>query len=125
MILGVGGSGKSSLAVELGERLRVPVVHLDELYWSPGWVSAAPTEFVAAHAAAIAAEEWVIEGNYEELLSKRAARADAIVVLDLPRAVAAWDAFTRWVRWRGRARPGMTPGCPERMARGFPTTIWR
>jgi len=42
-LIGAGGTGKSTLAKELGEILKLPVYHLDTLYWKPGWVST-PTE---------------------------------------------------------------------------------
>ena len=38
MIIGCGGSGKSTLARQLGQKLNMPVVHLDQLWWLPGWV---------------------------------------------------------------------------------------
>ena len=37
MIIGCGGAGKSTLARQLGEKLNLPVVHLDKLFWLPGW----------------------------------------------------------------------------------------
>jgi len=36
MIIGCGGAGKSTLARKLGEKLSIPVVHLDKLWWKPG-----------------------------------------------------------------------------------------
>jgi adenylate kinase family enzyme len=38
MLVGSGGASKSTLARELGVRLRLPVYHLDALLWQPGWV---------------------------------------------------------------------------------------
>ncbi|MDL2203738.1 hypothetical protein QQF51_13830 [Brucella intermedia] len=38
MIIGGAGSGKSSLARALGDITGLPVVHIDTLYWQPGWV---------------------------------------------------------------------------------------
>ena len=38
VIIGSGGAGKSTLAQQLGARLDLPVIHLDALYWQPGWV---------------------------------------------------------------------------------------
>jgi len=45
MIIGCGGSGKSTLARQLGEKLSLPVVHLDKLFWKPGWVHISQEEF--------------------------------------------------------------------------------
>ena len=38
IIIGCGGAGKSTLARKLGEKLNLPVIHLDKLFWKPGWV---------------------------------------------------------------------------------------
>ena len=44
LIIGCGGSGKSTLARQLGEKTGLPVVHLDKLFWHPGWVESPPEE---------------------------------------------------------------------------------
>jgi adenylate kinase family enzyme len=44
-IVGPPGSGKSILADRLGVLLSCPVVHLDEIYWLPGWQTRDPVEF--------------------------------------------------------------------------------
>jgi len=38
LIIGAGGAGKTTFARQLGEILGLAVVHLDALYWKPGWV---------------------------------------------------------------------------------------
>ena len=37
IVIGSGGAGKSTLAKALGERLELPVVHLDAQFWQVGW----------------------------------------------------------------------------------------
>jgi hypothetical protein len=56
VILGCSGAGKSTFARALGARLGVPVVHLDALFWRPGWVEPENKAFRAAVAAAIAGD---------------------------------------------------------------------
>ena len=38
VVMGPPGSGKSTLARRLGARHGLPVFHLDQAYWRPGWV---------------------------------------------------------------------------------------
>lgn len=39
MIIGPGNAGKSTLAVELGKKLKLPIYHLDKIGWQAGWVA--------------------------------------------------------------------------------------
>ncbi|MDP2124712.1 MAG: topology modulation protein, partial [Parvibaculum sp.] len=45
LVIGCSGGGKSTLARALGEKLALPVVHLDVLFWKPGWVESSYDEF--------------------------------------------------------------------------------
>ena len=38
LVIGSGGAGKSTFARHLGTLLNIDVIHLDALYWHPGWV---------------------------------------------------------------------------------------
>ncbi|MET0366483.1 MAG: topology modulation protein [Sphingobium sp.] len=126
LILGASGAGKSTLARQLGERLAVPVTHLDSLFWQPGWVGDHP-DFTDKANAAAAGESWVIEGGYtnEPSFASRLERADIIVLLDFP----GWRCVARIIRrtlhWHGRTRPDMTAGCIERFDREFLLYVWR
>jgi len=112
-IVGCGGSGKSVLAKEVGRRLGLPVVHLDAHYWRPGWVPTSDPEWEEIQSRLVAADAWVMDGNFHRTLRLRAARADAILFLDRPTAACLWGAVSRWWRLRGTVRPDTAPGCPE------------
>ena len=48
LVIGSGGAGKSTFARRLGELLELEVIHLDSLYWSPGWVEMPKAEWQTA-----------------------------------------------------------------------------
>lgn len=118
-IIGSPGAGKSTLARDLAARTGLPLVHLDQLHWRPGWVAAAPDEWQVRAAAAAAAERWIIDGNYSVTLGARLARADLMLWLDLPTMICLWRVAKRVMGGLGRVRADMAPGCPERIDAEF------
>ena len=54
LMIGCGGAGKSTLARALGEKLGLPVVHLDKLWWTGNWENVPLEEFDARLTAALA-----------------------------------------------------------------------
>ena len=64
LILGCGGAGKSTLARRLGAATGLPVVHLDGLYWQPGWVAMERAAWRRTVENEIAKDAWIIDGNF-------------------------------------------------------------
>ena len=114
MIIGSGGSGKSTLARRLGEKTGLPVVHLDQIWWSPGnWKHLEREEFDVLLAKELEKPQWILDGNYDRTMEIRLERADTVLYLDFPRIVSFWGWVTRVIKNRGRAREDMAPGCGE------------
>ncbi len=114
VIIGNSGSGKSTLARRLGERLGLPVVHLDVLFWEPGWTEPDNAVFRSKVAEAIAGDAWVSDGNYlSRTFDLRLPRADLVVWLDTPRLVCAARVLVR--TGLGRPRPDLPAGCSEHL----------
>ncbi len=122
VILGHSGSGKSTLARQLGEQYSLPVLHFDSIHFLPGWVETdrpykreKVNAFLDDHP-----DGWVIDGNYLKVCAQRRfAEADHILYLDFPRRVCLPRAVGRLLRFRGKTRPDMAPGCPEKIDPDF------
>lgn len=119
LIIGPCGSGKSTLARQVGDLLDLPVHHMDQLGWLPGWVETPKDELRERIEAVVATERWLIEGNYGSTLHLRLPRADAVIYLDFPIRLCLWRLLRRTLSHRGRTRPDMTEGCPERFDFAF------
>ena len=125
VILGCSGSGKSTLARAIGAKLGVPVVHLDTLYWQPGWVECETPEFKRRVTQAHAGDAWVSDGNYaSKTWALRLPRADLILKLEQPRWVCLTRVLRRWRAYRGRTREDIGADCPEKIDWPFIGWIW-
>lgn len=114
LIVGCCGSGKSTMARALGEQTGIPVVHLDSLFWKPGWVETPREEFDALLAEELKKDRWIIDGNYGRTMAMRLERADTAIVLDFPTIVCLWGVIKRVITNYGVTRPDMGQDCPER-----------
>lgn len=113
-VVGTSGAGKTTLAAALAERLELPHVELDALYWRADWTPLPAPEFRAAVTAACAAPRWVTCGNYSEVQDLVWERADTVVVLDLPKRTTTRRVISRTLR-RALARAELWNGNRERL----------
>lgn len=124
MIIGGSGSGKSTLARRLGQRLDLPVYHMDrEVHWLAGWVERPREEKTPIVEAIVAKDAWVFEGGHSSSYPQRLARADMLIWTDAPLWLRLWRVTWRSLRQRGQTRPDLADGCPEQLA-GLPE-FWR
>jgi len=119
MIYGGSGSGKSTLACDIGKITGLPVVHIDPMYFRAGWVQRPKSETTKLVLAAIATQQWVLDGNHHSTFPERIARADIVIFLDFPTWLRLWRVLSRTLRYGGKTRPDMAPGCPERFDAEF------
>ena len=124
MIIGCGGSGKSTLARQLGEKTGLPVVHLDKLFWHPGWVESAKEEIDAKIMQIISEPRWILDGNYNRTLPKRLEKCDTVIYLDFSRLACLMGVAKRVLTTYGNVRPDMAEGCPERIDFEFLKWVW-
>jgi len=122
IVVGCQGSGKTILAVKLGRKLRLPVVHLDMLYWRPGYKASLRLRV----ANAIAGEGWVVDGSYSgRAFDLTLARADTLIVIKRPRWFCLWCTARRSAFYRDVTRPDLPEGCPEQFDWNLMREVWR
>jgi adenylate kinase family enzyme len=112
-VVGNSGSGKSTLAAALAARLGVAHVELDAFKHQANWVQLPADEFAVRVRTAIAAEGWVVDGNYSAVRDEVWQRADTVIWVDPPRTVLMRQVIGRTLRrailrtelWNGNREP--------------------
>jgi thymidylate kinase len=108
-ITGNAGSGKTTLARDLGQRFALPVYSLDQIVWQTGWKKTPIQEKAEQIARLVSKPSWVIDG-----VSSTAERAaDIVIFLDVSPALCTWRCAKRNSRFLFHSRPELPANCPE------------
>jgi len=113
LIIGNCGAGKSTFAKALAQKLRLPLVHLDKLYWCGDWEHLSREDFDAALLTELQKPQWIIDGNFSRTLPLRLEYADTVFYLDIPTLTCLWGLTKRVITNYGRTRDDMGGNCPE------------
>ena len=124
IIIGCGGSGKSTLTRELSKKVNLPVVHLDKIFWKEDWINISVEEFDKLLNEEIIKEKWILDGNYQRTLKERLKYCDTVIYLDYPRRTCLYGVIKRVLSNYGRVRLDMADGCLERFDLDFMKWIW-
>jgi adenylate kinase family enzyme len=112
-LVGVPGSGKTTVGRKLAASLGLPFVELDAIFHQPQWTELTRGDFRERVATAVAAPAWVVDGNYSVVRDLVWDRADTVVWLDLPRRLVMRRVILRTLRravtretlWNGNREP--------------------
>ena len=125
LIIGCGGAGKSTLARKLGAKTGIPIVHLDQIYWSPGnWEHLEKAEFDHLLKLELEKTSWIMDGNFNRTLELRLEKCDTVIYLDFNRVQCILGWLNRVITNWGTARPDMAPGCNEWFDPEFAKWLW-
>ena len=95
VVTGTSGCGKTFLGQRLSDITGHKCIDLDELYWLPKWTKRTDEEFFALIQKEVAADHWIVCGNYSRAQQHIWPQADMIVWLDLSLSKCLWQAFKR------------------------------
>ena len=98
VVVGTSGSGKTTTAGQIAQRLGMPHVELDAIHWEPDWTMAPLDVFRERTAQALSGDAWVVDGNYSKVRDIVWNRADTVVWLDYALPVIMWQLVRRTLR---------------------------
>ncbi len=125
-IIGGSGTGKTTLANNLGKVLNLPVYHIDGIHHLENWVLRDKNERDKIILEKANEDKWIIDGTYRSTLKERLEKADLIIYLDYSSIAQVKGALGRFIKNHGKEKPEI-PGCNEKMSFDFLILVanWR
>lgn len=118
VIVGVCGSGKTTLAQQLAHHLNLPHIELDALFWNANWTQTPSHIFRERVSQALDGERWVTDGNYSTVRDFTWGRADTVLWLDYSLATILTRLIWRTIR-RSLTREELWNGNRESLVGGL------
>ncbi len=84
IVIGCPGSGKSTFSKKLNSITRIPLFHLDMMFWNDDKTTVERSVFIHRLSEAMKQSEWIIDGNYASTLEIRLKECDTVIFLDYP-----------------------------------------
>lgn len=109
LVTGNAGSGKSTVAKRIANRLDISCHGLDRIVWKEGWQKTPTFERSKEIRNLTQQKTWVIDGVDDEVMKA----ADTIIFLDIPRRVCFKRVPVRNWKYLFKSRPGLPENCPE------------
>ena len=82
IIIGPSGSGKSTFSEMLHNATRLPLYHLDNIWWNADKTHISRPEFDLKLSELLSHDSWIIDGDYSRTYEPRIAACDTIFFLD-------------------------------------------
>ena len=124
-VVGASGSGKSKLAKQIAQSLKLTYFEMDEIFWLPNWQEPDDEDFFEDIDQVVQKEAWVLDGNYRRLQQIKWQRAQVVVWIDLPYLQIIWQLIKR-TYLRVRNEEVLWAGNVETLGKAFSSSsvIW-
>ena len=103
LVIGCPGSGKSYFSKKLAEKTKLPLCHLDMIFWNKDRTTVTREVFLERLGKVLETDNWIIDGNYSFSMEMRLEKCDTVFFFDLPTEVCLQGVAER----RGRERTDM------------------
>ena len=118
IVIGCPGSGKTTFAEKLKDKIGLPLFYLDAIWHKPDRTHISREEYDARLAEILALDAWIIDGNYSRTIESRMVACDTVFLFDLPTEVCLDGAISRL----GKERYDM-PWCDTELDPGLKEEI--
>lgn len=114
IIIGGNGCGKTTFAKVLSDKLKLPLIHIDILYWRDNWQTASKDEFDELLLQEVIKPKWIIDGNNSRSIPIRLKYCDTVIYMDYSRISCIYGVIKRVIKNHGKSRPDMGGYCREK-----------
>jgi len=114
-ITGSSGSGKTTYATRIGNKLNIPIYHRDHITWQENWKERSDTDQIEIVREISQMDRWVFDGNRfsASKLDGRFENCDVLIHLSRNRFTCFFRALKRYFENRNSPRKDLPEGCKE------------
>ncbi len=124
LIIGISWTGKTKLARQLSDIIKIPIIHYDQLVWAENWQEVNEEIVEQELVNAVKNDSWIIEWFIHPAGKIRLENADTVIYLDYSGLQAMIGGLQRWWQYRGKNRPEMANGCIEKFDWKYLKVMW-
>ena len=84
IVIGCPGSGKTTFAEKLKDKIGLPLFYLDAIWHKPDKTHIPREEFDIRLKEILSGDRWIIDGNYSRTMETRLSACDTVFLFDLP-----------------------------------------
>ena len=81
-VIGTSGGGKSQFSRRLADKLDIPYIEMDAVFWLPSWNHLSTDDFLFELKTIMEQEAWVLDGNQSKTNELKWQYVDTIIWLD-------------------------------------------